>query len=66
MAKKRLLTAQELAEIFDLSVDTIWGYTGESGSPDIEAVSLCRSGCAGDITRQLTLKGIAKDQGWTS
>ena len=36
MAPKRLVTAQELAEILDLSVDTIWRYTRERRIPHIE------------------------------
>lgn len=36
MVEKKLLTAHELAEILDLSVDTIWRYTREGRIPKIE------------------------------
>src|SRR5690554_3698439 len=36
MAPKKLITAQELAMILDLSVDTIWRYTREKRIPHIQ------------------------------
>lgn len=36
MVEKKLVTAHELAEILDLSVDTIWRYTRENHIPHIE------------------------------
>ncbi|MCK9524670.1 MAG: helix-turn-helix domain-containing protein [Limnochordia bacterium] len=36
MVEKKLLTAYELAEILDLSLDTIWHYTREDRIPHIE------------------------------
>lgn len=36
MVEKKLVTAHELAEILDLSVDTVWRYTRENRIPHIE------------------------------
>ncbi len=55
-SESKLITAQEVAELFSLSVDTVWRYTRENRIPFIEVGNRQYRYCKDDVLRALSEK----------